>query len=233
MSSSAYAQKPKTREVTGVVLDVDAKPIANATVSIANGPTATTGADGAFKLAAPVSEAIIEISADGFTAKQVPILAATTALQMQLTLVKPAPPATTSRVITGIVTGGDHAPIANARVHVQGTSIETLTAADGTFVLPNVSAGEAILDIEAPNQPATTAPVAADRAVIAVTVGASAATAAPAQTSRKVSGRVIDPATKEGIAGAQVEVKSTGQIAFTEADGSFVLESLPMTPVQL
>jgi len=97
-SSSAFAQKAKTREVTGVVADVDAKPIANATVSIANGPTATTGADGAFKLAAPVTDAIIEISADGFTAKQVPILAATTALQLQLTLVKPAPPPTTTRL---------------------------------------------------------------------------------------------------------------------------------------
>ncbi len=232
-SSSAFAQKAKTREVTGVVVDVDAKPIANATVSIANGPTATTGADGAFKLAAPVTDAIIEITADGFTAKQVPILAATTALQMQLTLVRPAPPPTATRVITGVVTGPDRAPIANARVHVQGTSIETLTAADGTFVLPNVATGDAILDVEAPNQPATTAPAPADRAVIAVSLGAAPATPPPAPTSRKVEGRVIDPVSKEGIAGAQVEVKGTGQIAFTEADGSFVLDALPLTVVQL
>jgi TonB-linked SusC/RagA family outer membrane protein len=235
LSNSAFAQKAKTREVTGVVLDVDAKPIANATVSIASGPSTTTGADGAFKLAAPITEAIIEISADGFTAKQVPILAATTALQMQLTLVKPAPPPTTTRVITGVVTGGDHAPIANAKIRVQGTSIETLTEADGTFVLPNVATGDAVLEVEAPNQPATTAPAPADRAVIAVTIGAAAGAppvpAAP--TTRKITGRIIDPASKEGIAGAQVEAKNTGQIAFTEADGSFVLENLPMTPVQL
>ncbi|MEO8840973.1 MAG: SusC/RagA family TonB-linked outer membrane protein [Kofleriaceae bacterium] len=235
VSTTAYAQKAKTRDVTGVVLDVDAKPIASATVTVtgAGGATATTAPDGTFKLAAPITDALIEITADGFTAKQVPLLAATTAVQLQLTLVKPVPP-TTTRVVTGVVTGGAHEPLANARVRVQGTAIETVTAADGTFVLPGVALTDVTLEVEAPNQPATTVAVTGDRAVVAIAVGALEVVQAPVvPTSRTVKGRVLDPSNQEPVAGAQVEVKETGQIAFTEADGSFVLESLPMKPVQL
>ncbi len=235
LSATAFAQKPKTRDVSGVVLDVDARPVANATIAVAGagGATATTGADGAFKLAVPVTEALIEITADGFTAKQVPLLAATTAVQLQVTIVRPVQPVTT-RVVTGIVTDGGHAPLANARVLVQGTSIETVTATDGTFVLPGVATTDVTLEIEAPNQPATTAAVAADRAVVAVIVGAAqAAQPPPPPTSRTITGRVIDPSSKDPVAGAQVEIKSTGQIAFTEADGSFVFDNLPIAPVTL
>ena len=51
-SPAAFAQKPAVREISGVVVDVDGKPVANATVAVSGGgPTATTAADGTFKLA--------------------------------------------------------------------------------------------------------------------------------------------------------------------------------------
>src|ERR1044071_4266609 len=45
------ARPAKGRDINGTVVDVDSSPVANATVSVAGGgPSATTGADGSFKL---------------------------------------------------------------------------------------------------------------------------------------------------------------------------------------
>src|SRR5262245_58605278 len=82
--ASAHAQNakptPKGRDITGIVVDVDAKPVGNATVVVAGGgPTATTAADGSFKLSGVVTtNLMLEITAEGFTARQVPVLGATT-----------------------------------------------------------------------------------------------------------------------------------------------------------
>src|SRR5678815_467386 len=64
----------KGRDISGIVLDVDAKPVGNATVAVTGGgPTATTAPDGSFKLSgAATANLILEITADGFTARQVP-----------------------------------------------------------------------------------------------------------------------------------------------------------------
>src|SRR5215510_2026212 len=70
------APAAKGRDITGAVVDVDGNPVAGATVAVAGGgPTTTAAADGSFKLTGvATANVLIEITADGFTAKQVPVL---------------------------------------------------------------------------------------------------------------------------------------------------------------
>src|SRR5687768_10816921 len=76
-ATSAYAQRPgPTRDVSGTVSDVDGQPVANATVAVTGGTaTTTTGADGAFKLKVPQTNLTLDVTAEGFTARQVTLLA--------------------------------------------------------------------------------------------------------------------------------------------------------------
>lgn len=230
------AKPPKGRDVTGTVVDIDSRPVANATVTVAGGgPTATTGADGSFKLTGvATTNVMIEITADGFTAKQVPVLGAATPLQLQVVIVKPmaaGPPPTQTRMVGGVVTDAAHAPVAGATVTVQGTTIQAVTAADGSFTLPGVALSDVTLEITAANQPATSVTVPADRAAVAVTMGAAAA--GPAPTTRTIKGKVLDPVSKEPIVAAQVQMVGTGVVVFTDAEGAFTLENAPPGPVKL
>ncbi|HEX8107012.1 MAG TPA: carboxypeptidase regulatory-like domain-containing protein [Kofleriaceae bacterium] len=230
------APAAKGRDVTGTVVDVDGNPVAGATVAVAGGgPTTTAAADGSFKLTGvATTNVMVEITADGFTAKQVPVLGAATPLQLQVVIVRPAPaapPPVETRRLGGVVGDAGHAPIAGATVTVHGTSIQAVTAADGSFALPGAPLGEVTLDVAAPNQPPTSVAVPGDKPIVAITAGASAQPAAPAR--RKITGKVIEPATKEPIAAAQVEVVGTDAVVFTGADGTFELDNLPPGPVKL
>src|SRR6185503_20209339 len=232
----ALAQNAKGRTITGAVLDVDAKPVAGATVTVAGGgPSATTGEDGSFKLAGvATTNVVLDVSAAGFTGKQVPVLGAATPLQVSVVIVKPAPvaaPAAETRMIGGVVTDASRAPVAGATVRVRGTAIQTVTAADGSFTLPGVATSEVTLDIEGANQPATSVAVPGDKAAVAVTIGENKAPAAP--VSRTIRGKVIDPVSKDPIVAAQVQVVGSGAVVFTEADGSFTIEGAPAGSVKL
>src|SRR5262249_4390804 len=110
-SAVALAQpappKPKGRDVAGLVLDNEGKPIANATGAVpGGGPPPTTAADGTFKLTGvPTTNLTLDVQAEGFTARQVPILGAATPLQLEIAMVKPPPPPTAqTRSIAGVVT---------------------------------------------------------------------------------------------------------------------------------
>jgi TonB-linked SusC/RagA family outer membrane protein len=230
------APAAKARDITGTVVDVDGRPVASATVAIAGGgPTTTTAADGSFQLTGvATTNVMVEISADGFTAKQVPVLGAATPLQLQVVIVKPAPaapPAAETRMVGGVVSDAGHAPIAGATVTVHGTSIQAVTGADGSFALPGVPLGDVTLDVTPPNQPPTSVTVPGDRSVVAITAGASSQPAAP--TTRTITGKVIDPASKEPIVAAQIAVAGTGTVVFSDADGSFTIDNLPPGPVKL
>ncbi|HEY5925153.1 MAG TPA: SusC/RagA family TonB-linked outer membrane protein [Kofleriaceae bacterium] len=234
---SAFAQpKPKGRDLVGNVVDADQKPVANATVTVTGGgPTATTAADGAFKLTgAGTGTLAIEIKADGFTSRTIPVLAGTTTLALQLVIVRPpAPAAAPTRTIAGVVTDGNRNPIAGARVSVRDSGLSATTAADGTFAITGVAAADVTVDVEAAGQPPASLAVAADRTAIAVTVGQAGAPTdqqPPPPTTRRVVGRVIDPSSKEPVAGAQIMVPANGAVIFTEADGSFVIENAPAEP---
>ncbi|HEY0191800.1 MAG TPA: carboxypeptidase regulatory-like domain-containing protein, partial [Kofleriaceae bacterium] len=229
---TAHAQGAKGRTLSGVVLDADAKPVGHATVAVTGGTqTATTGDDGAFTLAGvPATAVTLDITAEGYTAKQVPVLNGTTAAQLSLVIVKTAPPAPPpTRAIGGVVTDAAHVPIAGATVRIHGTELQVQTDADGSFNLAGAPAADVTLDIEAPNQPPTTATVAAAKAAVAITVGQLPA----APTSRSVHGKVLDPSNKEPIVAAQVQVVGTETVVFTEADGAYQLDGLPLGPVQL
>ncbi len=230
------ARAGKGREIAGSVMDVDGQPVAGATVTVGDGgPSATTAADGSFKLTGVATGSVaIAVTADGFTAKQVPVLGAATALQLQVVLVKPiaaAPPPVETRMIGGVVADASHAPIAGATVRVHGTQIQGVTAADGSFSLPGVSLGEVSLDVEAPNQPAASVAVPSDRAAVAVTVGGKAGPAVPA--TRAIHGKVTE-SSGEPLAAAQVQVAGIPEATvFTEADGTFVFENLPAGKITL
>src|SRR5690606_17589051 len=95
-ASTALAQQPAgTREISGTVVDEAGGPVENATVAVSEGgATATTAADGTFKLArVPATNLTIDVTAEGFTARQLTVLGARTALQLQVTVARPAPPA--------------------------------------------------------------------------------------------------------------------------------------------
>lgn len=239
-ASTVFAQQPAaTREINGVVLDVDGQPVANATVTVAGaaGVAATTGADGTFKLAkAPVTNVTIDVAAQGFAARQIAVLGARTPLQLQVVVVRPAAPAPpATRSIGGVVTDGKRAPIAGATVRVRGTELVATTAADGTFTIAGVAAGEVTIDVEAPGQPPVGRAVPADRAAVVVAIGEASPEAPqpPPPAARTIRGRVVDPVSGEGIPAAQVTVKGTGALIITEADGSFVIENAPAGVVLL
>jgi TonB-dependent starch-binding outer membrane protein SusC len=230
--------KGKGRDVVGTIVDADTKPVANATVAVSGGgPTATTAADGSFKLTGvAASKVVLEVTAEGFTAKQIPITDSTTALQLQVVIAKPVvvvPPPVATRMVGGVVSDGARAPIAGATVRVRGTQIQVTTAPDGSFTLPGVAVGEVTLDVEAAGQPPASIPVPSDRAAVAVMVGAPAAPIPAAPTTRTIRGRVVET-TGEPIAGGTVQaIGIANSTVLTEADGTFVMENLPAGPVSL
>jgi TonB-dependent SusC/RagA subfamily outer membrane receptor len=151
-----------------------------------------------------------------------------------VTVARPAPPAPPpTRAVAGVVTDASRAPVAGATVRVRGTELVATTAADGTFALAGVDPGEVTLDVEAPGQPPASLAVPADRAAVVVAVGDAAPPPPPPPASRTVRGKIVDPVTGEGIPAAQVTVKGTGAVIFTEADGSFVIENAPAGVVLL
>ncbi len=233
---SALAQpRPKGREVAGTVVDVDQQPVANATVTVGDGgPSATTGADGAFKLTGVATgNLVVEIKADGFTTRTIPVLAATTPLSLQVVLVKAALPAT--RTIAGVVTDGKHQPIAGATVNVRGTQLAATTAADGTFAIEGVASEDVTLDVTAVNQPNAELAVPRDRTAVAIVVGQVEPVneAPPAPTTRTVTGKVIDADSGEPVVAAQITVPSIGQVLFTEEAGTFTIENAPLTKFEI
>src|ERR1044071_3397851 len=240
ISSTSYSQpKGKTREISGTVVDVESQPVANATVTVSGGgPSAMTGTDGAFTLTAVATTNLtIEVTAEGFKARQIPVLGAATALSLQLVIAKPAPvapPPVETRMVGGVVSDGAHAPIAGATVRVHGGDIQAVTGADGSFTLPGVAIGEVTLDVEASGQPAVGVAVPADRAAVVVTIGAPPPAAPPPPTTRSIHGKVVEESSGQPLAAAQVQIVGIPSATlFTEADGTFVFENVPAGPVAI
>jgi hypothetical protein len=173
-TGTAFAQQPATREITGTIVDGDGTPVANATVAVTGGgPSTTTGPDGTFKLPkVAAANLTIEITAEGFTARQITVLGARTALQLQVTVVRPPPPTPPpTRTIGGIVTDGDRAPIAGATVKLRGTELVATTAADGTFSLAGVAPGVVTLVFVAPGKGAGSVSFSEEKLSVVVSIG--------------------------------------------------------------
>lgn len=236
-AGTAFAQQPApTREISGTVVDADGKPVANATVAVSGGgPTATTAEDGTFKLPkVAAANVTIDVTAEGFTARQLAVLGARTALQLQVTIARP-PPAVPppTRTIGGVVQDATRAPLAGVKVRVRGTEMVAITAADGTFTLSGVAPGDVTLDIDAGAEGAGSVAVPTDKAAVVVSVGQAAPPPPPPPTTRTIRGKVVDPVTGEAIPAAQVTLKATGAVVFTDAEGAFVIENAPLSAVSL
>src|SRR5690606_26760957 len=81
-------------------------------------------------------------------------------------------------------------------------------------------------------QPPVAFAVPVDKTAVAIVVGQAPEQPGAPQT-RKVIGRVVDPETKEPVAGAQILVPANGQVIFTEIDGSYVVEDAPLGPFEI
>lgn len=130
--------------ISGRVTDEDGEPIFNATVAV-NGTSrkTTTAADGYYDLDLPEGTHEIVIVADGYQAKRATVsVSSNERVNLDPTLtVKP------TRVV-GTVTGENETPLENATVTVVDTSTETVTDADGSYVL-EIDAGTYVLEASA------------------------------------------------------------------------------------
>jgi TonB-linked SusC/RagA family outer membrane protein len=231
VAAQPAAPAKKGRAISGTIVDVANAPVAGATVTVTGTTTtATTAADGTFTLAgAPTTNTTLDVAAEGFEPRTVNVIGAKTALSLQLVLVRPPPPPPAeTRIVTGVVTGPDKSPIANATVKLRGTETQVITASDGTFSLIGLPVTEVVLDIESVGNPASSVTVAADKSVVVAQVGPVAPVEPPPPTTRTIRGTVTEPGTGDPVVAAQVTIKETGAVAFTEADGTFVFENIPV-----
>lgn len=220
------------REVSGSVVDVDGKPVANAAVTVeGGGSTTTTGADGTFKLSVPTTNVTINVTANGFTERKVAVIGAKTALSMQLVLAPPPTPAPTpTRTIGGIVHDGNHAPIANATVRVTGTQLSATTDVDGTFSIPNAPTTDVTIDVEVAGQAPIQIAAPAVKSTVVVVIGAGQPTQPPPPATRTITGTITDPESKEPLVAAEVTLQATGEVQFTDEAGNFRFDNVPPGP---
>lgn len=235
-TTAAWAQKPKGRDVTGSVVDLDGKPVSGATVAIAGGATATTAADGTFKLAGVATGAVtIDVTGAGFEARQVAVAAGKTALQLQVVLVRPPPPEPPPvRTVSGVVVGADLRPVAGATVQVRGSTSTAVTDSDGTFSIAGVPTSDLVLDVIATGLNPGSAEVLADKSTVLIALtgeGGGDIQQPPPTETRTLRGVVKETDTGEPIVGATVIIPGTPFSAITDVDGSYVIEGVPEGPL--
>ncbi len=235
-SGAAWAQP--TRTVTGVVSNSEGGVgVAGATVQVKDVPavTALTAADGTVTVAkVPVTAIVLEVRAEGFAPVDVQLKAGRTAVVFAATLVKqlPPPPPPT-RTITGLVRDSVSGKVlANATVKVQGTELAVQSDADGYFSITGVAVADVVIEVSATDfgTSAVTVPTADGTAKVSLTSTAPATAEAP--TSRALRGKLTDDS-GEPVIGAVVKVVGTEQAVFTDENGAFQLDNLPLAEVIL
>jgi iron complex outermembrane recepter protein len=180
------AMAQATRTLTGVVITTDGGGgVSGATIQIKDKPlTATAGADGTFTLAkVPVTDVVIQVSAEGYIAVEIPVKAGrgNTVFAASLSKQLPPPPPPTRAVTVLVRDSATGAAIANATVKVQGTEVTAQTDADGLFVLKDMSANDVVLDITAADHnPSSVTVASADTAAKVALTSSLAPAPAPA-----------------------------------------------------
>jgi TonB-dependent SusC/RagA subfamily outer membrane receptor len=133
-----------------------------------------------------------------------------------------------TRTVTGVVVdnqGG--AAVAGATIKVKDTpAVTATTAADGGFVLAKVAITDVVLQIEAADYAPIEVTVKAGRTGAVVAVSISKRTTAPPPT-RVVTGLVRDATSGAPVAGATIKVQGTQLEVTSDADGLFVIPSVP------
>lgn len=205
--------------VTGKVTNTAGAPISGASVS-SGGNGAVTGSDGGYTLQLPGGTATLTAALAGYqnASESVTVTAgqSTQAATLQITPVNPGN-------VTGSVVDGNGAALSGASVSAGGLS--TASAADGSYMLSNLPAGQTTINASLTGfQSGSTA----------VTVVAATTTAAPAIALVSGSGAVsgnVKSSTGTVIAGASVGFG--GGSTTTDANGNYTLAGIPVGTIQL
>jgi hypothetical protein len=205
--------------VTGKVTNTAGAPISGASVS-SGGNGAITGSDGGYTLQVPGGTSTLTASLAGYqSASESVTVTAGQSTQAATLQIQPNNPGN----VTGTVVNGSSQALADATVSAAGLS--TTTAADGTYALNNLPAGQTTIQASLTGfQSGSTT----------VTVVAATTTAAPAITLVSGSGVVsgnVKSSTGSVIAGASVGFG--GGSTTTDTNGNYTLGGIPVGTIQL
>jgi hypothetical protein len=205
--------------VTGKVTNTSGAPILGASVTL-GGNGAITGADGAYTLQGPAGSATLTAALAGYqNASEAVTVTAGGSLQATTLQLQPVSPGN----ITGNVVNGSAAGLAGVAINAHGLS--TLTAADGSYALNNLPAGQTTIAASLTGFQSGSA---------TVTVVAAATTAVPTITLASGSGTITGTVkNSSGAAIAGASVGFGGGTATTNASGVYTLAGVPVGTVQL
>jgi len=205
--------------VTGKVTNTAGAPIFGASVS-SGGNGAVTGADGGYTLQVPGGTSTVTAALAGYQSASESVTVTTGQTTQAPTLqIQPTNPGN----VTGSVVDSNNAALTGVTVSAAGLS--TTSAADGSYALNNLPAGQTTIQASLTGFQSGSA---------SVTVVASATTAAPTITLISSSGAIagnVKSSTGAAIAGASVGFG--GGTATTDANGNYSLTGVPVGTVQL
>jgi hypothetical protein len=205
--------------VTGKVTNTAGAPIAGASVS-SGGNGAITGSDGVYTLQLPGGTATLTVALGGYqSASESVTVTAGQTTQAATLQIQPVNPGN----VTGSVVNSGGTGLSGASVTAGGLS--TTSAADGSYALNNLPAGQTTI------QASLTGFQSGSATVIVV---AGTTTAAPVITLVSGSGSItgsVKNTSGGAIAGASVGFG--GGTATTDANGNYTLTGVPVGTVQL
>ena len=205
--------------VTGTVTNTAGAAISGASVS-SGGNGAITGADGGYTLQVPGGTATVTAALAGYqSASESVTVTAGQSVQAATLQIQPINPGN----VAGSVVDSNGAALSGATVTAAG--LTTSTAADGSYALNNLPAGQTTIQASLTGfQSGSTT----------VTVVAATTTAAPAITLVSGSGSVTgNVKSTSGAAIAGASVGFGGGTATTDANGNYTLTGVPVGTIQL
>jgi hypothetical protein len=205
--------------VTGKVTNTAGAPISGASVS-SGGNGAITGTDGGYTLQLPGGTSTVTAALAGYqSASESVTVTAGQSAQAATLQIQPINPGN----VTGSVVNGGGTGLSGATVTAAG--LTTSTAADGSYALNDLPAGQTTIQASLTGfQSGSTT----------VTVVAAATTAAPAITLASGSGSITgNVKSTSGAAIAGASVGFGGGTATTDANGNYTLTGVPVGTVQL
>ena len=205
--------------VTGKVTNSAGAPVGGASVS-SGGDGAITGSDGLYTLQVPAGASTLTAALAGYQSASESVTVTPGQSTQAATLqIQPLNPGN----VTGSVVNGSGQGLSGATVSAAG--LTTSTAADGSYVLSNLPAGQITIDASLTGfQSGSTT----------VSVVAATTTAAPAITLVSGSGSITGSVkSTAGAAIAGASVGFGGGTATTDANGNYTLAGVPVGTVQL